>query len=96
MLSAIACYNAGPNNVRHWKDAMDGITDPLLFLESIPVAQTRAFTQRVMTNYWIYALRLGQPVPSMDALANGRLPGYAANDNGAVPGAVRLASANLR
>jgi soluble lytic murein transglycosylase len=68
-------YNAGPGNLQNWQRKLDDDQDdPLLFIESIPFSQTRAFVERVMTNYWIYRLRLGQDVPSLKALVNGQWP----------------------
>ena len=39
---------------------------------------------RVLTNYWIYRLRLNQPTPALDALAAGHWPTYIAQDGTAV------------
>ncbi len=75
-------YNGGPTAVAHHKAAMaDYRNDPLLFLETFPIAQSRAFTERVMANYWIYRMRFGQPTPDLDALAAGNWPIYTAFDN---------------
>lgn len=74
-------YNGGPGAVaRHKAAATDYRSDPLLFLETFPVAQSRAFTERVMANYWIYRMRFGQPTPDLDALAEGHWPIYTAFD----------------
>ena len=54
--------------------------DPLLFLDSLPVRETRVFIERVLTNYWIYRQRLGQDSPSLDALAGGEWPRYGPQD----------------
>jgi soluble lytic murein transglycosylase len=50
--------------------------DPLLFVESIPYAETRNFSKRLLANYWIYQKRLGQPTDSLTALAAGKIPTY--------------------
>ncbi len=63
-------YNAGPGNLSKWKSEMKNIDDPMLFIESIPSGETRAFVERVMVNYWIYRMRLGQDIPSLDAVAS--------------------------
>lgn len=64
-------YNAGPGNLARWqKNVSDIPKDPLLFLESIPVAETRAFVERVMVNYWIYRIRMGKDIPSLEAVAS--------------------------
>ena len=80
----IAAYNAGPNNVARWTA---GMNDPLLFIESIPFVQTRAYVAIVLRNYWIYQRRTGAPTTSMAALAAGRWPTFPTR------GAVRTASA---
>jgi len=67
----IAAYNAGPNNVARWTA---GMKDPLLFIESIPFPQTRAYVAIVLRNYWIYQREAGTPTTSMTALAQGRWP----------------------
>jgi soluble lytic murein transglycosylase-like protein len=67
----IAAYNAGPNNVARWTN---GNADPLLFIESIPFAQTRAYVAIVLRNYWIYQRETGTPTTSLTAMAQGRWP----------------------
>ncbi|MEK7802675.1 MAG: lytic transglycosylase domain-containing protein, partial [Pseudomonadota bacterium] len=62
-------YNAGPGNLSRWKNDLKDIDDPMLFIESIPSGETRAFVERVMLNYWIYRLQMGKEVPSLDAVA---------------------------
>ena len=49
---------------------------PALFIESIPVAETRQFVQRVLSYSWIYASRLGLPSPSLDDMAQGDFPRF--------------------
>ncbi len=73
-------YNGGPGNLMKWQRRMDFDNDPLLFIESLPARETRLFIERVLTNFWIYRARLGQPAPSLDATAAGDWPGYAALD----------------
>ncbi len=67
-------YNAGPGNLQKWQRELKDINDPLLFIESIPVAETRAFVERVMANYWIYRLKAGDDVRMLDALADPQSP----------------------
>ncbi len=59
---------------------MDFTGDPFLFIETIPSAETRNFIERVFSNIWIYRARLGQPSPSLDAVASGAWPDYEALD----------------
>ncbi|MEZ5920995.1 MAG: lytic transglycosylase domain-containing protein [Parvularculaceae bacterium] len=72
-------YNGGPGNLRRWKRDFDG-DDPLLFIESIPNSESRDFVEKVLTNFWIYRQRLGQPPTSRDRVAAGELPLYEAID----------------
>ena len=69
-------YNGGPGNLTRWMSSIDFRGDPFLFIESIPAAETRGYIERVVTNYWIYRERLGQPVDSLDATAAGTWPVY--------------------
>jgi soluble lytic murein transglycosylase-like protein len=76
LIRLLAAYNNGPGNLARWQPAVRHRDDPFLFIESIPVVETRSFVQRVMTYSWIYATRLGLPSPSLDALAAGRFPHF--------------------
>jgi len=76
LIRVLAAYNAGPGNLGRWLPAMRHRDDPFLFIESIPVGETRQFVQRVLAYSWIYAARLGLPSPSLDALATGRFPQF--------------------
>jgi soluble lytic murein transglycosylase-like protein len=76
----VAAYNGGPGNLARWQREVKHDSDPLIFIESIPVRETRLFVQRVFENLWIYRARLDQPAPSLDALASGRWPTYVALD----------------
>ena len=78
MFVAIA-YNAGPRRVAQWRKSI-GMADPLLFLESLPLRETRIYVKKVMTNLWSYRDRLGQPQPSLKALAGNAWPIYRALD----------------
>ncbi len=73
-------YNAGPGNLGKWQRKMRHGDDPLLFIESLPSLESRLFVERVMANLWIYRQRLGQPMPTLAALASDRWPTYEALD----------------
>lgn len=73
-----AAYNGGIGNVARWRREMDLHDDPLMFIESIPFAETRLYVERVLTNIWMYRIRLDQPAPSLDRLAAGKWPDYRA------------------
>ncbi len=76
----LTAYNGGIGNLVRWKQELDYGEDPLLFIESIPVPETRIFLERVLTNFWIYRARLEQPAPTLAAVASGRWPTYRALD----------------
>ncbi|MCB9946946.1 MAG: lytic transglycosylase domain-containing protein [Rhodospirillaceae bacterium] len=76
LISTIASYNAGPGNVGRWRAELDYGNDPLLFIQTIPYVETRFYLEKVIAAYWIYRMRLGQPVPSLDELASGQWPRY--------------------
>jgi soluble lytic murein transglycosylase-like protein len=73
-------YNAGPGRVLRWRRDLAIDDDPLLFLESIPIPETRIYVKKVLTNLWTYRARLRQPQPSLEALARNRWPTYQALD----------------
>ncbi len=79
LFNLAAAYNGGPGNLRRWKRAVE-VEDPLLFIESIPNRESRDFVEKVLTNFWVYRARLGQPAPSREKVAAGELPLYEAID----------------
>jgi soluble lytic murein transglycosylase-like protein len=81
LIRLAASYNAGPGNVAKWQRD-SGEDDPLLFIESLPSRETRIFIETILTDFWIYRMRLGQKTPSLAALASGRWPMYVAQDGG--------------
>jgi len=87
MLMMTAAYNAGHGTLGRWVQGMRFGDDPLLFVESLPARETRAFVARVMTSYWVYQDRLGQPARALDAMAAGSWPLYP--EGGAVAQAAR-------
>lgn len=76
-----AAYNAGPGNALRWRrETLASVSDPLLYVESIPFAETRDYVHKVLANYWAYRMRLGQGLESLDAVAAGRWPVYMPED----------------
>ncbi len=75
LLRVLASYNSGPAAVQKWANAADN--DPLLFIETIPLTETRHFVHQTLTNLWFYAARFNVPSPSLDALASGIWPRFA-------------------
>jgi len=76
MFMLATAYNGGPGNLRRWMSEVEYNDDPLLFIESIPSPETRDYIERVLTNLWVYRARLGQPAPTLDAVASGKWPIY--------------------
>ena len=77
LVRTAAGYNGGPGNVIKWDGTLNADQDPLLYIASIPLHETRDFVQRVLANYWIYQIRLGEPTPSLDQIAAHEWPRYA-------------------
>ncbi len=84
ILYMLAAYNAGPGNLSNWLKSIDDRDDPLLFIEAVPLLETRRYIRRVLTNLWIYRDRLDQSAESLTALAAGRWPIYASQDEAQV------------
>jgi soluble lytic murein transglycosylase-like protein len=82
LVRTAAGYNGGPGNVMRWDNSLNASQDPLLYVASIPLNETRDFVQRVLANYWMYQIRLGQPTPSLDQIAAHEWPRYTAQDTG--------------
>ncbi len=78
LLRLLAGYNAGVGNLAGWLAHLHDGGDPLLFLEAIPVDETRGFVRNVLTYTWLYAARLHLPAPSLDAMAAGEFPRFTA------------------
>ncbi len=75
LLLLLAAYNGGPGNVARWLGGTDR-TDPLFFIESLPVRETRDYVQQVLLQYWMYRSRLSQPETTLAQLAHGEWPRY--------------------
>jgi soluble lytic murein transglycosylase len=76
LLELGGAYNAGPMAVDRWRNTKAGGDDPLLFVESIPVAETRSYVKRLMLYHWLYRRRFGQDAKSLEETASGRWPIY--------------------
>jgi len=97
LIRLAAAYNGGPGNLAKWKRKQDMRGEPgddaLLFIETVPSPETRAYITRVLYNYWMYSHRLGHPTPSLELLAAGQWPSYAPGDEPAPASTILLASA---
>jgi soluble lytic murein transglycosylase len=60
---SVAAYNAGPARVHEWiasfGDPRARNVDAIDWIESIPIAETRNYVQRVLENLQVYRFRLG-------------------------------------
>ncbi|MDR1477122.1 MAG: lytic transglycosylase domain-containing protein [Rickettsiales bacterium] len=91
----LLAYNAGPGNLRRQAAKIrnpDG--DPLFFIESISIKETRLYIKRVMANFWIYRHRMGHDSESLEQLAVDEWPIYAMKD-AAVPEYTPLETQNF-
>lgn len=78
----IAAYNAGPLPIARWNGQIAGGTDPLLWIESVPYWETRAYVATVLRNYWMYERQAGGMSDSRTALAAGLWPTFPGLDGG--------------
>ena len=76
LLELGGAYNAGPSAVNRWLETKAGANDPLLFVESITVYETRSYVKRLMLYHWLYRRRFGQDAKSLDETAKGNWPLY--------------------
>jgi soluble lytic murein transglycosylase-like protein len=76
LIRLLAAYNSGPAKFARWAPQVQDNGDPLLFIEAIPVDETRAYVPRVLTYTWIYAAQLHLPAASLDELAADAWPRY--------------------
>lgn len=75
LIRLAAAYNGGPGNLARWSARID-TDDPLLFIELIPSWETRRHVKRVLSNFWLYRLRLGQDPVSLDQMMQDEWPVY--------------------
>lgn len=83
LVRTVAAYNGGPGNVARWDNTLNASADPLLYIATIPLNETRDFVHKVLANYWMYQIRLGQPTPSLDQIAAHEWPRYSQQDTAA-------------
>ncbi len=76
LIRLLASYNAGPGSFARWAGDIRHMGDPLLFIESVPLEETRAYIPQALTYTWLYAAQLGLPAPSLDEMAAGAWPQF--------------------
>ena len=73
----LASYNAGPGNFSKWsKNFYTSEIDPIFMIETLPARQTRNYIKLVLTNLWIYKIRLNEKPELIFKLASGSIPKY--------------------
>ncbi len=73
----LASYNAGPGNFSKWsKNFHKTEIDPIFMIETLPARQTRNYIKLVLTNLWIYKIRLNEKPYLLFKLASGSIPKY--------------------
>ena len=75
LLETLIAYNAGISRLKDWKKIYSG-DDPLLFIESIPIRETRWFVKYILTDLWIYRDKMKQEKPTRRLLAKEKWPKY--------------------
>lgn len=97
----MAAYNAGPTPVERWNTQVRDGGDPLLFIESLPYYETRAYVNIVMRNYWVYQMQRSGRADALTMMAQGGWPrfpkagantGYRAQANGGNAGLATMAT----
>lgn len=76
LVHMLAGYNAGPTNTSKWLNMPETIKDPLLFMETIPIKETKDYLHKALTYLWIYSDKLDLPSPSLEALAHNQWPKF--------------------
>nr|WP_301287288.1 lytic transglycosylase domain-containing protein [Sphingobium sp. OAS761] len=72
----MAAYNAGPQPVARWNSEVKDKGDPLLFMESLPYYETRAYVNIVMRNYWMYQIETKGAAECLTGMAQGLWPTF--------------------
>ncbi|MGH8746409.1 MAG: transglycosylase SLT domain-containing protein [Burkholderiales bacterium] len=62
---ASAAYNAGPRRAQRWRDAKP--LEGAIYVETIPIAETRRYVKKVMANSVVYAVLLDEARSSLHA-----------------------------
>jgi soluble lytic murein transglycosylase len=66
LVLASAAYNAGPTRARQW--TADVPLEGAIYVENIPVNETRSYVKKVLSNTLYYASGLGKPLPELKSL----------------------------
>jgi soluble lytic murein transglycosylase len=67
-LLASAAYNAGPRRLRQWRTTLSAPMEGAVFVETIPLNETRNYVQKVLLNTLVYATLSGRAGVSLKSL----------------------------
>ncbi|MCX8501657.1 MAG: transglycosylase SLT domain-containing protein, partial [Alphaproteobacteria bacterium] len=67
-------YNGGRGMLGRSQSRLEGVDDPLLYIESLVAEETRLYVKRILNSYWLYQAKLGEEPTSLNALARGEWP----------------------
>jgi soluble lytic murein transglycosylase len=62
---ASAAYNAGPRRLREWRASLAAPLEGSIFVETIPIAETRDYVKKVLFNTVIYGELIDRREPSL-------------------------------
>jgi soluble lytic murein transglycosylase len=68
---AAAAYNAGPNRPRRWRDGP--VLEPAIWVENIPMHETRDYVEKVLSNATCYAALISGKPSSLKARLGGSI-----------------------
>jgi peptidoglycan lytic transglycosylase len=74
LVLATAAYNAGPTRARQW--SLDVPMEGAVYVESIPLNETRDYVKKVLSNTLYYAGAFGKQTPSLKTLLGTIPPRY--------------------
>ncbi|MBO9671441.1 MAG: lytic transglycosylase domain-containing protein [Sphingobium sp.] len=97
LVKVVAAYNAGPAPVDRWNTQVRDDGDPLLFIESVPYYETRAYLNAVLRNYFVYQMEQQGSSPVLKAMSQGmwtRFPDGQKTETVRVPAAGKVARAD--
>jgi len=80
IIRMLISYNAGNGNQNKFEKRFQ-TSDPLLYIESFHLAETRDYVKKVMSNLWLYRAKLDQSSTTLYELADGKFPKYEAEDD---------------
>jgi len=67
-LLASAAYNAGPRRLRQWRTTLSAPMEGAVFVETIPLNETRGYVQRVLFNTMMYSALDGHQGAALKSL----------------------------